>query len=184
MNQLREMMHDLINQTYEALKVVMHVNTSKFFFISWLSLRDDFIRQNIEYNFTQNQRNKWSIETFTWLFDHLIDLRIFQHKSIMMNAHKIKKWFEKIDRFHELLIILMQWVWSQNARDLEFLSMCDWSSDETQRHNMFIVVEYDSDESQKNQMKLVIRYHKNYNINEIIKMIHRFLSYEMNVLFI
>ena len=108
MNQLREMMHDLINQTYEILKVVMHVNTSKFFFISWLSLQNDFIRQNIEYNFTQNQRNKWSIETFTWLFDHLIDLRIFQHKNIMMNAHKIKKWFEKIDRFHELLIILMQ----------------------------------------------------------------------------
>ena len=183
-NQLREMIHDLIDKTYRILKTMLHFSTTKFFVISWLSLRDDFIRKNVEHNFIHDARNHWSMNAFTWLLNHLIDKRIFAQRNQSFHEHKIKEWTRLIDQFHDLLITLMQWSWKQNARDIEFLIMCEWNFDYEKKHNMFIVVEYDFDESQKNQMKLVIRYHKNYNIFEFIKVIHRFLSREMSALLI
>ena len=184
MNQLRKMIHNLIDKTYRILKTMLHLSATKFSVISWLNLRDDFTRKDVEHNFIHDVRNHWSMNAFTWLLNHLIDKRIFAQRNQSFHEHKIKEWTRLIDQFHDLLITLMQWSWKQNARDIEFLIMCEWNFDYEKKHNMFIVVEYDFDESQKNQIKLVIRYHKNYNIFEFIKVIHRFLSREMNALLI
>ena len=102
----------------------------------------------------------------------------------MISQHKSQEWCELVDRFHGLLVILVQWVWGQNARGPEFLSMCGWSSGEGQGHNMFIAGGYGSDVPQGSQVEMVTRYHKGYNISGDVKVIHRFLPHEVGALMI
>ena len=96
-----------------------------FFVISWLNFHDDFTRESIEYNFFWNERNSWFVNEFDWLIDYLIDLQTLEEREILTSSRKIKEWCELIDRFYDLLITLIQWIWDQNARELEFLNICE-----------------------------------------------------------
>ena len=89
-----------------------------------------------------------------------------------------------VDRFHGLLATLVQWVWGQNARGPEFLSVCGWSSGEGQGRNIFIAGGFGSDVPQGSQVELVTRYHKGYNISGDTKVIHRYLPQEVGALMI
>ena len=108
MNQLRKMIRDLIVETYEVLKTMLNLSKTKFSVISWLKLRDDFIRKDIEHNFIEDERNEWSMNANTWLIYRLMKKRVFHHRKKTYDEHKIKAWQRLIDRFHELLITLMQ----------------------------------------------------------------------------
>ena len=184
MSQLRNLIHELMFKAYRALKKMMYNSKTKFSRISWKKLRDDFTRENIDHNFVEDDRNLWSMNERTWLNDRLLNFKILRHRHETISKVKCESWYELIDHFHELLITLMQWVWRQNVRELEFLSMCEWSSEKNQERNMFLADEYDCNVFEKCQIELIIRYHKGYNISDQKKVIHRFLSQEMNALLI
>ena len=76
-------------------------------------------------------------------------------------------------------------MWSQNAREPEFLNMCGWSLEkEKGGRNMFIAGGYGSDMSLNSQIELITRYYKRYNISSNIKIIYRYLPPEVGALII
>ena len=144
MNQLRSMVHGLVFETYRALERVLYVSETDFPRIPWFQLRDDPTREGIGHSFVQDERNPWTVDGQTWLIDNLIELRVLQQRGDIISKHKSREWYELVDRFYGLLVTLVQWVWGQNARGPEFLSMHGWSSGEGQGHNMFIAGGYGS----------------------------------------
>ena len=184
MNQLRNMIRVLRNKIVVALKVVIHCKKLDFFFIFWLNLRNDSSRDDFDHNFVKNDRNSWLMNDSNWLIEHLIDQKILLQRAQKFDRNKMLEWFRLIDRFHALLITLIQWVWNQNARDSKFLNMNYQNANRIIKRNVFIVTKYDNDENQNSQIKFVIRYHKKYIINDTIKVIHRFLLKKMKILMI
>ena len=184
MHQLRSMIHGLVFQTYRALEKVLYIAEAEFPPIPWYQLRDDPTREGIGHSFVQDERNPWPVEGKTWLIDNIIGLRALQQRGDTISKVKSQEWYELVDRFHGLLVTLVQWVWGQNARGPEFLSMCGWSSGEGQGHNLFIAGGFGSEVPQGSQVELVTRYHKGYNISGDVKVIHRYLPREVGALMI
>ena len=184
MPQLRSMVHGLVFATYRALEKVMYIAEAEFPQIPWYELRDDPTREGIGHNFVGDERNPWPVEGQTWLIDRLLDLRVLRQRGEMVSSQKSQEWYELVDEFHALLVILVQWVWGQNARGPEFLSMCGWSSGEGQGRNMFIAGGFGQHVPQGSQVEMVTRSHKGYNISGDVKVIHRFLPREVGALMI
>ncbi|KAL8991046.1 MAG: hypothetical protein Q9169_007961 [Polycauliona sp. 2 TL-2023] len=184
MHQLRSMVHGLVFETYRALEKILYLSEDDFPRIPWYQLRDDPTREGIGHNFVKDERNPWPVDGQTWLIDRLIESRVLQQRGHIISQDKSQEWCELVDQFHNLLATLVQWVWGQNARGPEFLSMCGWSSGEGQGHNMFIAGGYGSNVPQGSQVELVTRYHKGYNISGDVKVIHRFLPQEVGALMI
>ncbi|KAL8761279.1 MAG: hypothetical protein Q9194_007712 [Teloschistes cf. exilis] len=162
MHQLRSMIHGLVFETYRALELVMYASEADFPAIPWYQLHDDPTREGMGHNFVQDERNPWPVDGQTWLNDRLLDLRVLRQRGDMISPAKSQERYELVDCFHGLLVTLVQWVWGQNARGPEFLSVCGWSSGEGQGHHMFIAGGFGGQVPQGSQVELVTRYHKGY----------------------
>ena len=110
MNQLRSMVHGLVFETYRALERVLYVSETDFPRIPWFQLRDDPTREGIRHSFVQDERNPWTVDGQTWLINNLIELRVLQQRGDIISKHKSREWYELVDRFHGLLVTLVQWV--------------------------------------------------------------------------
>ncbi|KAL8819264.1 MAG: hypothetical protein Q9223_002272, partial [Gallowayella weberi] len=109
MHQLRSMIHGLVFETYRALELVMYASEADFPPIPWYQLRDDPTREGIGHSFVQDERNPWPVDGQTWLNDRLLDLRVLRQRGDLISPAKSQEWYELVDRFHGLLVTLVQW---------------------------------------------------------------------------
>ena len=175
MEELRTMIHRLVQQTYQALAEVLNIPEDEFPIIPWDRLRDDPTREGIGHSFVEDERNPWPVEGRSWLMDRLIAEGVFRQRGEVISQHRIGAWLEKVDRFKALILICVQMVWGQPARGPEILSMCYCHSGQGEGRNVFIAGGSSSENAQGSAVELVTRYHKGYNISGDTKIIHRFV---------
>ena len=184
MDQLRGMIHGLVQQAREALAAVLDIGEDEFPPIPWGRLRDDPTREGIGHSFVQDERNPWPVEGRSWLMNRLIDRGTFRQRGEVMSTRRITAWLEKVDRFKALMLVCVQIVWGQPARGPEILSMCYSHSGQGAGRNVFIAGGWRSGDADGSAVELVTRYHKGYNISGDIKIIHRFVPRAVGALMV
>ena len=167
MDQLRAMVHGLVEETREAmlgvLKIEGSATASALPPIPWSELRDDPTREELGHSFRKDERNPWPVNGQRWLGERLI-----RHGHLpdsrgggtlgTIDVKRLNQWQESVVLFKGLILILVHMTGRQPARGPEILSIRHSSSGEGEGRNVFI---------EDSTVVTVTRYHKGYNVSGI-----------------
>ena len=149
--------------------------------ISWSRLWDNLVNNQLEWNFIHDERNAWNIDYLSrWLWRQIsknvsIQKRFAQSRTNRMqwNRDEANEYTNQIVTFREKLLVLMHIIEDQLARASKILSVRHCNTTREQHRNIFV----------KNElMMFVIRTHKEYNMQSDVKIIHRYLSREIEIM--
>ena len=189
MHSLRSCVHGLFNQCrHQLLEELLYASTAEVPAIPWASLEDFPAEQQNGFSFLQDPRTQWPVCGEGWLFSRLIQGEnqagllgqslIDGEDSIEARGwheRSVKHYMQAIATFKESLVVLVHLTSGQPARGPELLSIryCNTAAGGTR--NIFI---------EQGQVALVTAYHKGYQVDNSIKIIHRYLPREVSELLI
>ncbi len=180
MSDFRDMIHELMRESHCMLmKDLMFKDVElDSFWIAWWLLRDNSIENTWDWNFIQNVHNQL-IDAQSWLFDQINQNENVKRKFIksdqelIWNQVEIEKYMHQMMKYREKLLMLIHVIDEQLIRASKLLSVRHSNIIKEEHWNVFVKDEL---------MMFMTRYHKNYIISEDVKMIHRYLSWEMREL--
>jgi RecQ family ATP-dependent DNA helicase len=187
MSQFRGMIHGLVGEAraelFEKLMVVRvsrdgEVNGKQVPPIYWDKMVDQPSETKVGWSFLDDERNQFAVCKQWWLYE-----RMYKEEELreqFMDAGTVKRgavaaYQRHVERFQELLWILMHLCGGQPARAPELLGMRWKNTAYGGVRNIFI---------EEGLVAFVATYHKGYRSSGNIKIIHRYLSREVGELLV
>ena len=150
--------------------------------IRWSKLRDNPADKQRRWNFIQDERNTWDIESpETWLWRRIEDTPVqkefvqLHNQEMQWQQKGIDNYMEQIVEFREKLLVLMHFTGGQPARAPEILSVRHCNTTRGEHRNIFV---------ENGLVVFVTRGHKGYSMKGDVKVIHRYLPQEVGMLLV
>ena len=193
MSQVRSMIHGLVEEARDVLfsklmKVDMdaerQVDPQQVPPIHWDSIVDNPSESRVGWSFLDDERNKFDVDGQWWLYERMFKeqqlRKQFIDESIGGSSGKVKTeeieaYERQVERFQELLLILMHMCGGQSARAPELLGIRWKNTEQGGVRNIFI---------EDGLVAFVTTYHKGYRSSNNIKIIHRYLPREIGELLV
>ena len=140
---------------------------------------DNPSESRVGWSFLDDERNKFDVDGQWWLYERMFKEQRLREKFIDENRHVQEEAAEAyqrhVERFQELLLILMHMVGGQAARAPELLGIRWQNTEQGGVRNIFI---------EDGLVAFVTTYHKGYRSSGNIKIIHRYLPREIGELLV
>jgi superfamily II DNA helicase RecQ len=175
MTDFRWLIHKLAEETQEILlhELLFVKNMGELPSYSWAELRDNAAKDEPEWNFIKDGRNRM-LGYQRWLLDRILQRKELQSRFVHANGEwrqrEVNNWFDKLARFLEKLLILIYMTGGQPARSKELLSVRYCNTEKGGHRSIFV---------EDGLLSIVTYYHKGYNITGTEKIIHRYLPEEV-----
>jgi hypothetical protein len=190
MSQVRSLVHGLVEEARKELFTeLMMVDRNadgqgqQAPVIGWESMVDNPSESRVGWSFLDDERTKFAVDGQWWLFE-----RIFKEQKLrqqfmderLVGTPKFKKsaaeaYGRHVERFRELLLVLMHICGGQPGRAPEILGIRWKNTEQGGIRNIFI---------EDGLVALVTRYHKGYRSSNNVKIIHRYLPQEIGELLV
>jgi superfamily II DNA or RNA helicase len=181
---LVDMMHNLVQEMEDVLDwLTFKEDGVQPPYVKLPCLRDDAGNDTPGFSFLKDPRNQNDLDGLTfYLMGEVvqnpdINVRFFhpQTTPLRFRIAPAEAYLRKVDEFRELLLILTYLLSGQPARTTELLGLRYANTSYGGTRNVVI---HDS------MVSLVFFYHKGYSNSRQVKVIHRYLPYEIGALFI
>ena len=188
MEQLRGMMHGLVEETRRDLMELMMLEMNAegevegLPPIDWERLSDIPSEERIGWSFLKDIQNKFAVDGKWWLLKRVSQEPRLQGEWIKEEVEgqdhpyrpeAVQEYQRKVEQFQEKLLLIMHMVGGQPARATELLGMRYANTKQGGLRNIFIDCE---------MVAFVTAYHKNYRQTGKVKIIHRYLPKEVGEL--
>jgi RecQ family ATP-dependent DNA helicase len=191
MSQVQSMVHGLVEEARDILysklmKVDMdaeqQVDPQQVPPIYWDSMVDNPSESRVGWSFLDDERNKFDVDGEWWMYERMYQEQRLRKQFIdeRGSSWPVKKdeteaYQREIERFQELLLILMHISGGQAARAPELLGIRWKNTEQGGVRNIFI---------ENGLVAFVTTYHKGYRSSNNIKIIHRYLPREIGELLV
>jgi len=188
MEQLRGMMHGLVEETRRDLMELMMLEMNAEGEvegsppIDWERLSDIPSEERIGWSFLKDVQNKFAVDGKWWLLKRVSQEPRLQGEWIKeeiegqdhpFQPEAVQEYQQKVEQFQEKLLLIMHMVGGQPARATELLGMRYANTKQGGLRNIFI---------DRGMVVFVTAYHKNYRQTGKVKIIHRYLPKEVGEL--
>lgn len=187
----RAFIHDLLSSTQAILfedvlfqsKNSTIESTISISEILWSRIFDNSLDSTSFFNFLQNSWTNLEVKNSkNWLIWKIASrsnlasrFRVSKKKTFTWNSRKLEKWLTSLSIFLEKLLVLIHLEDEQSARALKLLSIRSSNSIEIGLRNLYV---------ENNLLFFITFYHKEYSISKSTKIIHRYLSREIDSLLV
>ena len=183
MDQVQDLVGGVVEEARQELMGLMmvpmdehgDVDESRIPTIDVTQLEDDHSDDTVGMSFLDDIRNQWTVDGKSWLMDRVCVEETLQKEWIRSDAADdqlpyrraaVEAYQRRVDRFLELMLVIMHMVGGQPPRATEILGMRYCNTSNGGFRNIIV---------HKGQLCYVAAYHKNYRSSERIKVIHRYL---------
>src|SRR5277367_6410975 len=187
MEQLRGMMHGLVEETRRDLMELMMLKMNaegevegQLPPIDWDRLNDNAGEEKVGWSFLKDVQNKFAVDGKWWLLkriSHEPELQREWFEDVEgdhpYRMEAVMEYQQKVKQFQEKMLLIMHMVGGQPARATELLGMRHSNTKQGGLRNIFI---------ERGMMAFVTTYHKNYQQTGKMKIIHRYLPREVGEL--
>src|SRR5204862_3497742 len=165
MSQVRSMVHGLVEEARDVLfttlmKVDMdaerQVDPQQVPPIHWDSMVDNPSESRVGWSFLDDERNKFDVDGQWWLYERMYKEQRLRKEFIkggQLQEEVVEAYQRQVERFQELLLILMYTSGGQSARVLELLGIRWKNTEQGGVCNIFI---------EDGLVAFVTTYHKGY----------------------
>ena len=157
--------------------------------IYWDGMVDNPSESRVGWSFLDDERNKFDVDGEWWLYKRMFEEQRLRKQFIDENAdglggpmrkeqvrkEEVEAYQQEIERFQELLLILMHISGGQAVRAPELLGIRWKNTEQGSVRNIFI---------EDGLVAFVTTYHKGYRSSNNIKIIHRYLPREIRELLV
>jgi superfamily II DNA helicase RecQ len=192
MDQVRDLVGGLVEEARQELNMLMFVpvdehgdiDESCIPALDLTQLEDDHSDYTVGMSFLDDIRNRWPVDGKHWLMDRVCVEEALTREWIRTDIAEdqvpfqrpaIEAYQRRIERFLELILVILHMVGGQPPRATEILGMRYCNTSNGGFRNIVIY---------KGQVCYIAAYHKNYRSSEQIKLIHRYLPREMGELLV
>ena len=191
MTQVQSMVHGLVEEARDVLysklmRVDMdadrQVDPQQVPPIYWDSMVDNPSESRVGWSFLDDERNKFDVDGEWWMFERMYQEQRLRKQFIderglgwQVKKDEAEAYQQEIERFQELLLILMHISGGQAARAPELLGIRWKNTEQGGVRNIFI---------EDGLVAFVTTYHKGYRSSGNIKIIHRYLPWEIGELLV
>jgi RecQ family ATP-dependent DNA helicase len=186
MGQLSDMLHVLVGEARALLTQLAMVevdDTQALPKIEWAGIEDDHSEERIGYSFLQDARNAWVIKGKDWVLRRIIESRQKREEWMSSgtdgtspyNVRAVRAYGQMVEKFRELLWMLMHMVAGQPARTTEMMWIRLVNTVNGGLRNIF---------AHNRMMCFATSYHKGYRNTGQAKVIHRYLPREIGELLV
>jgi RecQ family ATP-dependent DNA helicase len=192
MSQVQSMVHGLVEEARDVLysklmRVDMdaerQVDPQQVPPIYWDRMVDNPSESRVGWSFLDDERNKFDVDGEWWLYERMFQEQRLRKQFINENAdslsgpmkEEVEAYEQEIERFQELLLILMHISGGQAGRAPELLGIRWKNTEQGGVRNIFI---------EDGLVAFVTAYHKGYRSSGNIKIIHRYLPREIGELLV
>ena len=182
-NQIRDMIYGAVEEARRELMGLMMVDVDsdgdidekQVPPIDWDHLEDDHSEERVGWSFLEDIRNPWKVDGKWWLMRRVCEeeaLRKAWLKEGLRDGSSpyqhptVREYQKRLERFLELLLLIMHTLGGQPPRATEILGMRYCNSSNGGFRNILI---------HRGLVCFVAAYHKNYRSSEQVKIIHRYL---------
>jgi RecQ family ATP-dependent DNA helicase len=186
------MVHGLVEEAREVLftklmKVDMdaerQVDPQQVPAIHWDSMVDNPSESRVGWSFLDDERNKFEVDGQWWLYERVYKEQRLREQFIdpsrestkQVQEEEVEAYQRQVERFQELLLILMHICGGQSARAPELLGIRWTNTEQGGVRNIFV---------EDGLVAFVTTYHKGYRSSGNIKIVHRYLPREIGELLV
>src|SRR5579862_7705534 len=178
------MVHGLVEEARKELFTnLIIVDRPQAPAIDWESMVDNPTESRVGWSFLNDERTKFAVDGQWWLYERMFKEQKLQEKFMderSSRSPRFKKaaaeaYQRNVNRFQELMLILMHMCAGQPGRAPEILGIRWKNTEQGGIRNIFI---------EDGLVAVVTGYHKGYRSSNNIKIIHRYLPQEIGELLV